>query len=139
MPKLETPKPEADLIDAHDQITGVLDLYIEGARTGDPNKMREAFHPLCRLWGSLAGERHDITLDEFCGLIDGAPANSEGNYRGRVTSVARVGDMAVGTVSEDGYWGTISFTAFFSLACIEGRWWIVNKTFEHTGGVPPAE
>jgi hypothetical protein len=139
MASLETAKPETELIDAHDQITAVLDLYVQGASTGDPAKMREAFHPLCRLWGSLAGERHDITLDEFCGLIDGAPANSEGNYRGRVTSVVRVGDMAVGTVSEDGYWGTISFTAYFSLARIQGRWWIVNKTFEHTGGEPPAE
>ena len=27
---------------------------------------------------------------------------------------------------------------FFSLAKIDGRWWIVNKTFAHTGGEPPA-
>jgi hypothetical protein len=131
--------PEREWIDAHDQIAAVLDLYIQGASTGDAAKMREAFHPQCRLWGTLAGERHDITLEEFLGLIDGAPANSEGNYRGRVTSVMRVGDMAVGTVAEDGYWGTIAFNAYFSLACIQGRWWIVNKTFEHTGGEPPAE
>jgi hypothetical protein len=132
-------RPEAEWIDAHDEITAVLGLYIEGASTGDPAKIREAFHPECRLWGTLGGERHDITLDEFVPLIDGAPANSEGNYRGRVTSVMRVGEMAVGTVAEDGYWGTISFNAYFSLARIEGRWWIVNKTFEHTGGEPPAD
>jgi hypothetical protein len=125
-------------LDTHEEITSVLEQYVRAAATGDPALMREAFHPDCRLWGTLDGDRHDITLDEFVGLVDGAPADSAGNYRGRVTAVSQVGDMAIGTVAEDGYWGTISFNAYFSLARIEGRWWIVNKTFEHTGGEVPA-
>jgi hypothetical protein len=40
-------------------------------------------------------------------------------------------------LEEDGYWGGVSFTDFFSLARIEGEWLIVNKTFAHTGGDPP--
>lgn len=131
------PTTETEHLDVHAEIGSVLELYVRAAADGDPTLMREAFHPDCRLWGTLAGERHDITLDEFVGLIDGAPANSAGNYRGRVTAISRVGDMAIGTVAEDGYWGTIAFNAYFSLARIDGRWWIVNKTFEHTGGEVP--
>lgn len=134
----QQPLAETEHIDSHDEIAAVLGLYIQGASTGDPAAIREAFHPHCRLWGSLAGQRYDITRDEFCGLIDGAPANTEGNYRGRVISVTRIGDMAVAEVAEDGYWGTVSYTVYFGLARVDGRWWIVNKTFEHTGGEPPA-
>jgi hypothetical protein len=32
----------------------------------------------------------------------------------------------------------VSFTDFFALSRIDGRWTIVNKTFAHTGGDPPA-
>lgn len=35
-------------------------------------------------------------------------------------------------------WGTLSFTDFFALAHGDGGWKIVNKTFAHTGGEPPA-
>lgn len=132
------PTTETEHLDTYGEIAAVLEQYVQAASDGDPALMREAFHPQSRLWGTLAGERHDITLDEFVGMISGAPANSAGNYRGRVTAISRVGDMAVGTVAEDGYWGTIRFNAYFSLSRIDGRWWIVNKTFQHTGGEVPA-
>jgi hypothetical protein len=40
-------------------------------------------------------------------------------------------------VDEDGCWGGISFTNFFALVKIDGRWQIVNKTFAHTAGEMP--
>jgi Putative lumazine-binding len=42
------------------------------------------------------------------------------------------------TLEEDGSWGTVSFTDFFSLVRISGDWKIVNKTFAHTAGAPPS-
>jgi len=50
----------------------------------------------------------------------------------------QVGDAAIVTVEEEGYWGTVSFTDFFALSSIKDEWKIVNKTFVHTGGEPPA-
>ena len=41
-------------------------------------------------------------------------------------------------VAEDGFWGRVSCVDFFNRAKIDGKWWIVNKTFAHTGGEPPA-
>ena len=46
-------------------------------------------------------------------------------------------DAAVATVAEEGYWGTVSFVDYLSLARIDGIWKIVSKLFAHTGGEPP--
>ena len=53
-------------------------------------------------------------------------------------AVEQTEDTAAVTLVEDGFWGTVSFVDFFSLAQIDGAWKIVNKTFVHTGGEPPA-
>jgi Putative lumazine-binding len=51
--------------------------------------------------------------------------------------VQQAGDVAVVTVAEEGYWGTVSFVDLLSLARIDNRWRIVTKLFTHTGGEPP--
>jgi Putative lumazine-binding len=58
---------------------------------------------------------------------------------GRASSRSKqVRDAAFAVLEEEGCWGTVSFTGFFTLARIDGAWKIVNKTFAHTGGEPPA-
>jgi hypothetical protein len=120
------------------EIERVVQLYIDGARAGDASKLREAFHEDARMFGSLGGTRYDEPIEELIAMSDGQPADVEGSYTARITSMQQVGDAAIVTVEEDGYWGTVSFTDFFTLASIKGEWRIVNKTFVHTGGEPPA-
>jgi hypothetical protein len=120
------------------QITRAIDLYVEGCRDGDAAKLREAFHPEARMWGSLGGQRFDIPITEMIAMLDGKPVDVEGSYRTEITSVEQTEDIASVTLSEEGFWGTVSFVDFFSLARIDGAWTIVNKTFVHTGGEPPA-
>ncbi len=127
-----------DRVDEYDAINQVLRLYVDGAAKGDAAKLKEAFHPDARMFGSLGGQRIDIPIQTFLELAAKGPADTAGTYRARVLSVNQVGDGAVATVAEDGFWGRVSFVDFFSLARIDGRWWIVNKTFAHTGGEPPA-
>jgi Putative lumazine-binding len=121
-----------------DQITQVIDLYIEGCRDGDAGKLREAFHPEARMWGSLGGQRFDIPVTEMIAMVDGSPVDVEGSYKAQVTSTQQTDDAAEVVLAEEGFWGTVSFVDFFSLARIDGDWKIVNKTFVHTGGEPPA-
>jgi hypothetical protein len=121
-----------------DQITRTVDLYVQGVREGDAGKLREAFHPESRMWGSLMGQRYDVPIAEMIAMFDGKPADVEGSYQARVTSVEQTDDVASAVLVEDGFWGTVSFVDFFSLALIDGTWKIVNKTFVHTGGEPPA-
>ena len=126
----------ANVVDDYDAISRVLELCTEGEAKGDIAKLREAFHPDARMFGSLAGERYDVPIAELFELAQSAPADT-GNYRSRVLSVQQRGDAAVGVVAEEGYWGTVSFIDYFLLACIEGVWTIVCKLFEHIRGEPP--
>jgi Putative lumazine-binding len=121
-----------------DQITRTVDLYVQGVREGDAAKLREAFHPDAHMWGSLMGQRYDVPIADMIAMFDGKPADVDGSYQTRVTSVEQTDDVASATLVEDGFWGTVSFVDFFALARIDGSWKIVNKSFVHTGGEPPA-
>jgi hypothetical protein len=121
-----------------DQITRAVDLYVEGVRDGDVDKLREAFHPDARMWGSLGGQRIDIPIAEMIAMFDGKPADVDGSYRAEVTAIEQNEDVASAVLAEEGFWGTVSFVDFFALARIDDEWKIVNTTFVHPGGEPPA-
>ena len=121
-----------------DQITRAVNLYIEGVRDGDAARLREAFHPDAHMWGSMAGQRYDEPVTELIAMLDGKPVDVDGSFHAQITSVEQTGDAAAVTLTEEGFWGTVSFVDYFSLARIDGTWKIVNKTFVHTGGEPPA-
>ena len=120
------------------EITQTVDLYVEGMRNGDGAMLREAFHAQAWMFGSLGGTRYDEPIGELITMVDGHSVDVDGSYQARVVSIQQAGDAAFAVVEEDGCWGTVSFTDFFTLAQIDGRWVIVNKTFAHTGGEPPA-
>jgi hypothetical protein len=121
-----------------DRITRTVNLYVEGVKNGDAAKLREAFHPDSRMWGSLMGQRYDVPINDMIAMFDGKPADVDGSYEARITSVEQTDDVASAILAEEGFWGTVSFIDFFALARIDGAWRIVNKTFVHTGGEPPA-
>ena len=126
----------ANVVDDYDAIHRVLQLCTEGEAKGDVAKLREAFHPDARMFGSIAGTRYDVPIDELFELAKSEPADT-GNYRSRILSVQQTGDAAVGVVAEEGYWGSLTFIDYFQLARIEGDWKIVSKLFAHAAGEPP--
>ncbi len=121
-----------------DQITRAVNLYVEGVGDGDAAKLRKAFHPDAHMWGSMAGQRYDEPVEELIAMVDGKPVDVDGSFHAQITSVEQTDDAASVTLTEEGFWGTVSFVDFFSLARIDGTWKIVNKTFAHTRGQPPA-
>jgi hypothetical protein len=126
-----------DPIGDYDAIRHVVQLCLDGEAKGDVAKLEEAFHPEARMFGELAGTRYDEPIQALFDMAAEGPADT-GNYQARILSVTQVGDAAIALVAEDGYWGTVSFIDFLSLCRIDGSWRIVNKTFAHTGGQPPA-
>ena len=126
----------ADVVSDYDAICRVAQLCTEGEATGDVSKLRQAFHEDARMFGSLAGTRYDVPIEELFTLAESAPADT-GTYRSRVLSVQQTGDAAVAVVAEEDYWGTVSFIDYLLLARIDGAWKIVCKLFAHTGGEPP--
>jgi len=127
---------ETTTVSDYDAICQVVQLCLDGEATGNVEKLREAFHIDARMFGSLAGERYDVPISELFDLAASAPADT-GNYRARILAVHQTDDAAVATVAEEGYWGTVSFVDYLSLARIDGIWKIVSKLFAHTGGEPP--
>jgi hypothetical protein len=117
-------------------IEAVVQLYIDGSSKGDGAKIEEAFHESAWMFGSVGGQRFDMPITQLAELVQQTPLGSD-SYASRITSVEQVGDLATVTLEEDGCWGSVSFTDFFTLAKIDGTWKIVNKAFAHTGGEMP--
>ena len=116
------------IVDEYDAIRRAVQLCLDGEATGDVAKLREAFHPDARMFGSLAGERYDVPITELFALAASAPADT-GSYRSRILTVQQTGDAAVAVLAEEGYWGTVSFVDYLALAKIGGTWRIVSRLF----------
>jgi hypothetical protein len=82
-----------------DQITRTVNLYVEGCRDGDAAKLREAFHPEARMWGSMMGQRYDEPIEEMIALVDGKPVDVDGSYHAHVTAIEQTDDVASATLS----------------------------------------
>ena len=124
------------VVQDYDAIAQTVQLCLDGEARGDLDKLREAFPEDARMFGSLAGERYDVPISTLMEMSAGAPADT-GHYRSRILSIHQTGDAALARVAEEGYWGTVSFIDYLSLARIDGRWKIVSKLFAHTAGHPP--
>ena len=122
----------------NDTAVGAVQLYVDGVARGDAAKLEQAFTEGAWMFGSLGGQRLDMPITEMIKLIADKPADVDGTFEANVRSVEEEGDVAVVTLEEQGFWGTLSFVDFFSVARIDGSWKIVNKVFAHTGGEPPA-
>jgi len=117
---------------------GAVQLYVDGVAKGDAAKLEQAFNEGAWMFGSLGGQRLDMPITEMIKLIVDKPADVDGAFEAHVRRVEEEGDVAVVTLEEQGFWGTLSFLDFFSVARIDGSWKIVNKIFAHTGGEPPS-
>lgn len=118
-------------------IATAVQLYIDGASKGDAEKLGQAFHEQAAMFGSLGGQRYDLTIPQLTELVTSRPLDSDGSFRARITSIEHEGDIARVRLEEDGCWGAVSFVDYFTLAKVDGAWKIVNKTFTHTGGELP--
>jgi hypothetical protein len=120
-----------------DAITATIKLYIDGVARGDTAKLAEAFHPDAQMYGALGDQRLDMPITAFFEHAAEHPADVDGTYDARITTIVHAGDAAGAIVAEENYLGALTFVDFFTLCRSEGRWRIVNKTFAHTAGEMP--
>src|SRR3954468_4294399 len=102
-------------IDAHDQISKVVELAMKGASEGDLAKLQKAFHKDAWMFGEVEGTRYDAPIADFFELCKKHPLGKGGIYRSRIVTVTRIGEAAMVMVSEDGCWGTAAFVDFFTV------------------------
>ena len=87
--------------------------------------------------GSIGGQRFDMPIAQMIETMVAQPPDSDGSYTPRITSIEQVDDAATAAIEEEGGWGALSLTDFFTLAKVDGSWIIANKTFAHIGGELP--
>ena len=117
-------------------VRSLIQLYIDGSN-GDGDKMRQAFHPDAHMFGHIGPTDTYEPIADFTALVEKQPGLAGPNYRADVRTIDLVGDAGVAVLVETDYFGC-DFVDFFTGARIDGRWWITNKTYTHTGGTPPA-
>jgi hypothetical protein len=113
------------------EVTRVMNLYIDGAGKGNADQLNEAFHSSARWFGTMDGVDYDMDKESFVAYMvetPGLPSMAE------IVDVVIDGSAARATVKEEGFWGGISFTNFFNLSMLDGRWQITNKTWAATSG-----
>ncbi len=107
-------------------IETTIGKYIEGARTGDPGLMREAFTAEATVRGSYGGKPVDWALQEFCDLIaKGGPAP---DLETTIAAVELSGTAAMARLEAVNWRGT-RYTDFFVLLRRDDEWRIAGKVF----------
>ena len=117
-------------------VRAVVQLYIDGA-SGDAAKLKEAFHPDARMFGHVGDMETYIPIGDFIGMVEASPSMAGPNYAPTSAPSTCIGDAGVAVLVEHDYLGC-DFVDYFTVARIDGRWWITNKTYAHTGGSLPA-
>ena len=112
-------------------VTRVMNLYIDGVGNGNVDQMNEAFHSSARWFGTVDGVDYDLDKESFVTHMVGTPGKPSS---AKIVDIQIAGTAARATLEVEGFWGTISFTDFFQLAKVDGRWQITCKTFAQNGG-----
>ena len=119
-----------------DDVRAVVRLYIDGAN-GDVAKLKQAFHPDARMMGHIGPMDTYVPITDFFAMVEAQPGMAGPNYQATIRMIDVVGDAGVAVLVEADYLGC-DFVDYFTVARVEGRWQITNKTYAHTGGQPPA-
>ncbi len=111
-----------------EEITRVVNLYINGAAKGDAAMLEEAFHDKAHWFAYMHETEYALDKAGFIELVVGQPGDT-GNLTSEIISIVQTGTTAIATVSDVGFWGDMDFTDYFQLVNFNGTWKIVSKAF----------
>jgi hypothetical protein len=108
-------------------IRDVIGVYFRGHATANPDTMRAAFLPTAHIEGIRNGTFTSWTVDQYVAGFRNTPPADEAQ-RTRVIDVVDLvgtGAMAKATLKH----GATTFTDYFVLLKVDGRWRIANKVY----------
>ena len=111
-------------------VAAKIEAYVLGCQKGDEATLVGAFHPEARMFGSVGGQRLDMTV--VPGMSQAVADKPTVDHEARIMSIDVCGDAASVKLVESGFWGQ-DFVDFFLLSRIDGEWQIVAKAFSHSG------
>lgn len=108
-----------------------IQTYLDGLYEGDTKKIRQSFHDMCHLQSLADGKVSNLSLDNWCKLVEGRASPKSQNFDRGLERVIRVEESAPNCAN-----ATLTcaapgriFTDHLSLLKAEGRWQIINKMF----------
>jgi hypothetical protein len=112
-------------------VRAALAHYLQGHATGDPAHMRKAFLPSAHIEGIREGKFTSWTVDEYCALFSGNPAEDEADRVRRIDSIDLSGTAAYAKATL--IHGAMIFTDYFVLLKVDREWKIANKVYYGEG------
>lgn len=122
----ETPEGTGSGAD-EDGVRSTVESYLRGHATGDPMHMRRAFLPTARIEGIREGQFTSWTLDAYCDLFPGKPADDEALRKRHIDMIEVSGTAAIAKATL--VHGEVTFTDYFILLKDDGDWKIANKVY----------
>jgi hypothetical protein len=112
---------------AWDSETGPIRLVAEMYTSGEPAKLRMAFHPEAKLFAVRDGKLWTLTFDEYlANVVKGAASTAQRPQR-TVDRIERAGNTATATITTVS--PGIKVIDFLTLLEISGQWKIISKAF----------
>ena len=110
----------------YDAITKTVQHYIDGARSGEGDRMKPAFHEDATIFGYVG---NDLFAGPIQNLYDWNDSNGAATeIQARIVAIDLVGTAATVRLELDNWTGH-RFTDFFTLLKLDGNWRIMNKVF----------
>jgi hypothetical protein len=111
-----------------DQITEVIQHYIDGAKSGRGDDMKPAFHEDANVFGYVGGDLFAYPVQKlFAWNDENGPATG---LQARIASIDLIDTVATVRLELDDWTGA-RFTDLFTLLKVDGEWKIMNKVFHH--------
>ena len=109
------------------QIRDVIGVYFRGHATANPDTMRAAFLPTAHIEGIRNGTFTSWTVDQYVAGFRGSPAADEASRTRIIDIVDKSGTAAM--VKATLKHGATTFTDYFVLLKVDGKWRIANKVY----------
>lgn len=108
-------------------VRAAIEHYLRGHATGDASHMRRAFLPTAHIEGMREGHFTSWTLDDYCDLFSGKPAEDEARRQRQIDVIDVTGTAAMAKATL--VHGAVTFTDYFVLLKVNGAWKIANKVY----------
>jgi hypothetical protein len=102
-------------------------VYFRGHATANADTMRAAFLPTAHIEGVRNGVFTSWSVDQYVAGFRGTPAADEATRMRTIDVVDRTGGAAM--VKATLVHGATTFTDYFVLLKVDGRWLIANKVY----------
>ena len=113
-------------VSEHDAIAKTVQHYIDGAKSGNGDDMKPAFHKDATIFGH---DGPDLFAGPIQKLFDWDDENGPAtDLQAQITSIDLVETIATVRLELDN-WTGIRFSDMFTLLKIDGEWKIINKVF----------